>query len=494
MDDCTSTSSNQSKQDSVRETLDLESIKESLEKLEHVSSEYETGDTLIDEEQPCGELFFIVEGRVNMFKTADTGVPVYVDHFESGHMIGLSSYWLKTPSFLKAVAESRVHCLRIPYEEADRSLESNPALARLLHKNMIHNLTNRYRRMVSLNLEITQLGETLERERNELRRALEEIEQTRSELIQKEKLATLGQLLAGVAHELNNPCASLNQSVDSLAEQLKEIVPNHPKTRKEETPAQLIEAGEHCPFLNSNQKQERLEAMENQLPKMKRSMLRRLACVEPGELKKWMNASTARSTGDRPPSQETLNQHLEYYELGIVLRRIRLAGERIQQLVTSVKNYGRSHGDQFENMDLREGLQDTLHLLNHKLRHYTMDIVFDEIPRIRGNQGLLNQVWTNLLVNACEATPPPGRIRVSCEQKNAWVLVTIQDSGRGLPADASERLFENNYTTKKDKGMGLGLSLSKDIIEKHGGKINACNATDGGAMFLTWLPVLCDKF
>ena len=152
----------------------------------------------------------------------------------------------------------------------------------------------------------------------------------------------------------------------------------------------------------------------------------------------------------------------------------------------SLKNYGRQDQDIWEPTDLREGIRDTLTVLNNRLKHYAVRLQLDPIPITRRNAGEMNQVWTNLITNACQATPEGGTITISTATPpdESALFITVTDSGIGIPPDHLEQIFETNFTTKTSKsefGLGLGLAISKEIIAKHDGRITAENMTNGGA-------------
>ena len=107
----------------------------------------------------------------------------------------------------------------------------------------------------------------------------------------------------------------------------------------------------------------------------------------------------------------------------------------------------------------------------------------ESLPEIEANEGELNQVWTNLLVNAMDATPEGQGLRISIQSNDRWLTVSIEDEGTGIASENLERIFETNFTTKKrggSYGLGLGLSISRSIIENHGGSLSAVNRPEGG--------------
>lgn len=441
---------------------------------------YQPGEKIHTEGDESRNLHLILEGEVEMLKQGKKGEQVRVDTFTTGDLIGLTSFWTYKPSFLEARALSPVTCYILSAEEIEHLAFEKPEVRETLHQLFISNLSDRYRRMVTLNLQVRELSDALKKEQGELKQALHDLEQTRNQLIHSEKLATLGQLLAGITHEINNPCATLNGSVESLTNLFYESISHY-----NEHAAQLLQAGLRSSFIDSETKRQRGDEIAKDFPQFKRRLIRRLAGLDDAS---WELLALSPK---RNCDLDKLDRHLGFFELGGDLRSIRLSSARISKLVSSLKNYAAPERTHWEDVDLREGLEDTLIVLNNRLRSYRLHTNFSEVSLIRGIPSELNQVWTNLLINASQATPTNGDIWISIEATSDGVKVSISDSGSGIKPEFIAQIFEMNFTTKKTKsnfGLGLGLSLSKDIVEKHGGQIVASNRKDGGACFEVLLP------
>jgi len=166
--------------------------------------------------------------------------------------------------------------------------------------------------------------------------------------------------------------------------------------------------------------------------------------------------------------------------------------DRLSTLVGAVKSYSyMDRGDVVE-VDLHEGLETTLTVLGHKLKHTTIAVRRDydrDLPRIMGRGSELNQVWTNLLDNAIDALGDRGTITVRTRREDRCAVVEIADDGPGIPADIVGHIFDPFFTTKDvGQGTGLGLAITYGIVQEHGGTITAGNAEDGGAVFQIELP------
>jgi signal transduction histidine kinase len=170
------------------------------------------------------------------------------------------------------------------------------------------------------------------------------------------------------------------------------------------------------------------------------------------------------------------------------------AGKRISDLVASVKAY--SHMDRGlgkQPTDLRVGLDNTLRMLGHELKVKKITVertIADDLPSVSGYAGELNQVWTNLLDNAIDATPEGGRIRIELEKDDGAVAVRIIDNGGGIPEEIREKIFEPFYTTKPPgEGTGLGLDIVQRIVtQQHAGQITV-TSKPGETIFTVLLPV-----
>lgn len=447
------------------------------------------GQVILREGQANHHLYILLEGEVLLYKTSEAGRALEVDRFGPGAFLGLTSFWSQQPSFAESRTATPVRCLSLSREAFDRHVSDDPDFSRTLQHLFIDNLSDRYRRMVSLNMRIALLGQELETERNHLRQAIDDLRNTRNRLIHQEKLATLGQLLAGIAHELNNPGAALIRSVDELCLQIPRTLPASTQSPESSLELALFQSGLQCPFWGTEEKARRITVIEQRWPGLPRPLTRRLAQL-PDEGRTHLEKATRGLIGS--PLVATLEKQLPFFECGLLLRTIKLTSERISRLVTSLKSYGRQDQDTWEIVDLRIGIQDTLTVLNHRLKYFNLTLDLPHPLPARCNAGEINQVWTNLLVNAADVLGDNGSIRVYSESTEDAVGVTIADNGPGVPPELKERIFETNYTTKnksREFGLGLGLAIAREIAEKHGGSLTVNDAPGGGAAFTLSLPV-----
>jgi signal transduction histidine kinase len=180
--------------------------------------------------------------------------------------------------------------------------------------------------------------------------------------------------------------------------------------------------------------------------------------------------------------------------LEILLRQVENSTSRVSELVKAVKSYSHMDKAAMDEMDIHEGLESTLTMLNHKLKGVTVQREYDRtIPRFRANGGELNQVWTNLIDNAIHAVKGTGKIQVRTIAECDHVLVEIVDNGSGIPPEAQAHMFEPFFTTKSvGTGTGLGLVISNRIVaDRHGGEIEF-ESKPGETRFRVRLPLRRD--
>jgi len=445
------------------------------------------GVTLFKEGENPRKLLLILEGKVALRKTTAAGDNIAVDHLE-GQLLGIVSYISREPVYVTAVAVSPVRALVLTWEQFEHLRDSHPELYHHLYHVTEKNLVLRYRGVVKLHLEIAAINRNLERERAELRDALAELRQTRNRLIHQEKLATLGQLTAGLAHELNNPIGALTRSVEYLRENIGEVI----RGREGEPGAagRLWESGLNSPIPDSQERRKRMETIAARFPHLPRAVTRRLSIMPEEALEPMFSTFN----GPGAPSEQEALAFLLHFEAGYYLRSIGLSADRIGRLVVSLRNYSRGKGETVEQVDVRAGVRDTLFIVGNRIKDVDTELRLEETPPVLGNSGELNQVWTNLIVNACDAMGDKGRLVIACGREDPGsVHVTVTDSGPGLSPEFKDKIFEPNFTTKTSAthfGLGLGLAISREIIHKHGGELTAENSREGGAVFKAVLPVM----
>ncbi|OCQ98094.1 PAS domain-containing protein [Limnothrix sp. PR1529] len=321
--------------------------------------------------------------------------------------------------------------------------------------NPLFDKKGRVYRIVATSIDITkrrQAEDALQQKAADLEAALLDLQHTQNQLIQSEKMSSLGQLVAGVAHEINNPVNFIHGNLSHAhryAEDLLEIV----QAYQERIP-------NPDPDLNDLIEEVDLEFVAEDLPKLLQSM--------------------------------------------------RVGTDRIREIVSSLRNFSRLDEADVKEVDLHEGIDSTLLILQNRLKpkpeHPGIQVVkqYGVLPRVECYAGQLNQVFMNILVNAIDALEERDRLRDTEAIKDhpsqitittraidsRWVQVQLSDNGPGIAPDIQQRLFDPFFTTKPvGKGTGLGMSISYQIVtERHGGRLICESAPGQGATFIIEIP------
>ena len=273
----------------------------------------------------------------------------------------------------------------------------------------------------------------------ELVRRQKENQQVQIQLLQSDKLASIGQLAAGIAHEINNPVGFVTSNLGSLDSYMKAIF-------------ELLDA---------------YEALEGLCPSNE------TALSQIRELKQKKKIDIIRS------------------DIGPLISESREGLMRVAKIVTDLKSFSRAGSTDLEWSDLHKGLDSTLNVVWNEIKyHCTLNKDYGDIPKVYCIPSQLNQVFLNLLVNAAQAISQKGEITIRTGQIGEEAFIAIADTGVGIPAETLSRLFEPFFTTKPvGKGTGLGLSIAYNIVQKHRGRIEVESTVGKGTTFTVWLPI-----
>jgi PAS domain S-box-containing protein len=303
-------------------------------------------------------------------------------------------------------------------------------------------------RIIRLNAELEQrvLERTadLEASHRDLEKAYDELKATQSLMLQQEKMASIGQLAAGVAHEINNPIGFMLSNLASLKKYADKLV-NFTDFQWE-----VIKESLSGPGLEPR------EAMDR-IVRERKSKKIDIIVEDVGQL---------------------IDESLD-------------GGERVKKIVQNLKSFAHLDETGDQSVDLNQQLDSTINIVWNELKYkVTLNKEYGEIPKITCNGGQINQVFLNMLVNAAQAIEKTGEITIRTRKDQDNISVSISDTGAGIPPDKINRIFEPFFTTKEvGKGTGLGLSISYDIIKKHGGKIEVESEVSRGTTFTVVLPI-----
>ncbi len=292
------------------------------------------------------------------------------------------------------------------------------------------------------NLESMVRDRTLELENSHeaLKRAYLDLQNAQEQLVQTEKMASLGQLVAGIAHEIKNPLNFIYGNTGFLSDYIRKL-------------QDLVESFEKLQSISAEDR-ERIYQRKEQI-------------------------------------------HYSFIQndLKILISNFSEGAQRINAIVSDLRAFSRMDTDAISEVDIHASLEMSLNLLRNQYKN-RIDIhkEYGDIPKIQGYSGKLNQVFMNLLSNAFHAVQEKGDVWIRTRPHNGAIEIEIEDNGVGIPSESLKRIFEPFFTTKPvGQGTGLGLSISYGIIEQHGGKIHVTSTPQKGSVFLLRLPIFQEK-
>jgi signal transduction histidine kinase len=421
------------------------------------------GDTYLRQGAPADSMFVILTGQLQV--RGEMGGEAFVFDLEPGEVTGVLPF-SRMKQFLasgRALTDSRA--LRFPAALFPELVQRMPVLTQRL----VGLMSDRIREM------------------------------TRMEQ-QRDRLASLGKLSAGLAHELNNPASAATRAASQLGKMLTKIRNASLELgRRDLTPTQKAEIEKmEASFTQSDvipPDALTISDLEDQIDSLLRSH---------GQNDLWMLAAGLAQRNIKPEGVESLFANLDAetaraalvrisasVEIASLLHEIESSTSRISDLVGAIKEY--THMDQapVQNVDVVRSLETTLTILNHKLkRGVTVQREYDPAPLLVNSFGSeLNQVWTNIIDNAIDAMQGTGELRIRTYRDDNCAVVEIRDNGPGIPEEVQPHIFEPFFTTKGvGEGTGLGLDTVQRIVKKHRGNIQL-NSKPGDTRFQVWLPL-----
>ena len=421
------------------------------------------GNTYFRQGDPADAMFVILEGQLQA--RGELGGEAVVFSTKPGDVTGVLPFSRMKQFPLEARAATDARILRFPSSLFPELVQKMPELT----KRLVGLMSDRIR-------ETTRLEQ------------------------QRDRLASLGKLSAGLAHELNNPASAAKRAAAQLREVLKKVRDaSHELGTRELTAAQKGEI-EKLEASFSQQSEARLDPLqvsdlEGQIDSLLRSR---------GQNDLWQLAAELAGKNVKPAALESLFSILDAetaaaalvriaasVEIASLLDEIESGTSRISDLVRAIKEYTYMDQTPVQNVDVVKSLETTLTILNHKLkRGVAVQREYQPVPLLVNSFGSeLNQVWTNIIDNAIDAMGGKGEVRVRTYRDGNCVVVEIADNGPGIPPDVLPHIFEPFFTTKGvGEGTGLGLDTALRIVKKHRGTIEV-SSKPGDTCFQVWLPL-----
>jgi signal transduction histidine kinase len=422
------------------------------------------GDIYLREGAPSESMVVVLEGELQA--RGDINGESFVIPFAAGDVTGMLPFSRMKKSVVtgRALTDSRI--LRFPSAHFPELIQKMPELTQRL----VGVMADRIR-------EVTRVEQ------------------------QRDRLAGLGKLSAGLAHELNNPASAAKRATGLLRDALKRIkdvvqeLGKHELTVAQKSEIEKLEAS----FLQPNQ--DPLDTLatsdlEDQIDSLLRSH---------GQNDLWQLASDLAHRGVKPEVLESLFATLDAevaraalvriaasVEIANLLNEIESSTSRISDLVRAVKEYTYMDQTPAQNVDVIKGLENTLTILHHKLkRGVTVRREYEKVPLLVNSFGSeLNQIWTNIIDNAIDAMGGRGELRVRTYRDDTCVVVEIGDNGPGISPEVKAHIFEPFFTTKGvGEGTGLGLDTVQRIVKKHRGTIQV-TSKPGDTRFQVFLPLV----
>jgi len=399
-----------------------------------------------------------------------------------GFSLGAVDYMTKPLQADEVLARIKVH------------LELRRLTQQLKQKNAILEQTNDD--LMREVLDRQQAEQAIQQKSAELATALQQLQNTQAELVQSEKMAVLGQLVASVAHEINTPLGAMQASITNISSALEHLLQELPQTVRQLSPQRwqdfldlLKVACETQPSFSFREERQLKRRLKAELTEraianadLLANLLSRMGIAE--HLSRWEPLL------QEPDNRLILETAYNLFAMQTNSQNIKLSVERATKIVFSLKSYSHSNATgRMTEASITEGIDIVLTLYANLLKQgIEVRKSYSQIPNILCYPEELNQVWTNLIHNAIQAMHYQGKLTIHVAEQDDHIVVQITDSGCGIPPAIQAQIFQPFFTTKPmGEGSGLGLDIVRKIVEKHRGTITV-ESEPGQTTFTVSLP------
>ncbi|MBI4306863.1 MAG: cyclic nucleotide-binding domain-containing protein [Chloroflexi bacterium] len=454
---------------------DLQTVCEAVQ-----SVRLSTGELLFSEGEPGDRAYVVREGQLEVFKTA-AGRETTLSSRGPGDVIGEMAIIESAPRMASVRARSDAELLAIGKKDFDRLIATSHDATRAIFNAVL----SRWR-------------------------------STEAVLRHSERMAQLGTLTAGVAHEMNNPAAAVKRGADQLSQALEEYASaarslasaSLDESKLKSVVALERQAGKFAPSPRSSPTRGEEEATRVDLDPLERS-------DRESALEGWLAARGVEAAWELAPALVELGLEPQLFDTDLadldpmqtaavvryvaasrtaqaLAREIGMEAGRLSEIVKALKSYSYLDQAPVQNVDIQEGIENTLVILSHKLKQgiQVKREFARNLPKVEAYGSELNQVWTNLIDNAIDAMAGrAGELTVRTYRERDGIAVEVEDNGAGIPPEVKPKIFDAFFTTKPPgKGTGLGLNVSYNIVvHRHRGSIEA-ESRPGKTTFKVWLP------
>lgn len=425
---------------------------------DHACRRYSPNHYLTREGEPNEFLWFVASGEVILEKQDTSGIPQEVMREKQGALIGVMSFVTRETAFVTSYTTTPVEVIKLDRNTLDHILNTKSELPPMFTHFLLRHFNRRLKMSIATELKLQQ--------------TLHELEVTHGRLIDSEKMAILGQLVAGVAHELNNPVTAILRGTENLSKNIPRIIHTDFLSEVKQLGEQVLKQSfASAPRPTTEIRTRTEEALKLVKTRNTAKKLVQLNLDDPQQFDRYF--------GQLQGSIEKTVEQLDWFrQCGTFLRNIQVCGNRIAAIVKGLKNYARPKMGDMEWVNVHDSIEDTLVMFENSLKHYQVSKQYAQLPPLQCFPNELQQIWTNFISNAIDATDGKGHLQIVTRLSEDVVgkpclAVSIEDNGKGIAEHLQKKIFELNYTTKTEGhfGLGIGLAICAQITKRHNGHI-----------------------